>query len=174
MLLQNIQREMFDELTEMVYAQNCMLIRKICDDKGWDADKMIKMLLDNDNSVIAEEHFNPEEESVVTKGIQKTKKEMEQFYSDSKEEFPIVNEMIGQSKKIEGLITLEESFTVNGKQVVINRMADISGILIMWKGHLSLWDISEGKIYNIIEGELTFCENCNKKPEEMIEFYIDV
>lgn len=172
----NIPRETFSCLSEMIYNQNCNLIRKIAADKEWNADKMIRDLLDNQNEL-------PDETFVDIDGIKCKKmseKEMETKYKNENTIATTTERLLNEAEKIEDDNTLEYAKNITARKVTPrsledishNSMENISGILILWNGIVSVWDTKNGDIYNLVDGDVVFAEKCDKKPEEMYEYLL--
>lgn len=166
----NIPRELFNDLTEIVNNQNCSLIRKICADNDWDANQMIRDLLDKKNTV-PDEHFNTPR-GVITRPI--TEKEMEKKFKTSSDNVIKNNLLIENMKSPESFIKIDEKIIVCDKEYDIYRMNnDISGLLILWKGKYCIWDIENENIYSINNGNITLLEECKLQHEDMVKYAIE-
>jgi len=164
----NIPRELFTQLHEMVYTQNCNLIRRICFDYGWNADKMIADLLDNTN------HLPPNEFHTLDGILATPLSESEMEQQCEKNNTPIQNVALLQQFTPPELIRLEQTLCIREKEYHIYTLTeDVSGLLLLWKGKYCIWDLHAEIIYELHQGELRFLEKSTLPPEEMTSYIIE-
>lgn len=170
----NIPRELFTDLTDMVYVQNCNLIRRICSDLEWNADAMIADLLDKTILIDEGEFVLSSDEEGGDNGIiakPMTESEMEARYAKSNSVVP--SEMLHQFMNDE-LICKQESVTINKKKYNVYELNNgISGLLIMWNEQFCIWDRAESKIYSFQSGDVEEVATCSLSLEEMAKHIVD-
>lgn len=164
----NIPRELFTDLSEMVYVQNCNLIRRICSDNDWNAEAMISDLLDK-SILLDDDDFETEDHGIVAQPM--TESEMEKQYNRS---YPAIPSTMLQSFISDELIHLQQTITIQNKKYNLYQLNNgVSGLLVRWNSLICIWDQSDSKMYSIQGGSITLIDTVSLPVEEMVKHIIN-